>query len=177
MKNKALVGVSEAVSLYSPLTCAEYFAGIGLVRLGLEQVGWNVVFANDWANRKFEMYSAQFKDASNHYRVQDIFSICPTDIPDTLLAIASFPCIDLSLAGNLEGLGGQHSSAFWGFTKILNSQAKKRQETCKASVNNSFNHLLGRAIITDCDSDNRFTTLIHKALHHLGCFKLREPKR
>lgn len=125
MKNKALVGVREPVSLYGELTCAEYFAGIGLVRLGLEQVGWNVVFANDWAHSKFEMYSAHFKDANKHYKVQDIFSICPTDIPDTILATASFPCIDLSLAGNLEGIDGRHSSAFWGFTKILDRQVNK----------------------------------------------------
>lgn len=125
MKNKALVGVREAVSLYGDLTCAEYFAGIGLVRLGLEQVGWNVVFANDWAHSKFEMYSARFKNANKHYKVQDIFSICPADIPDAILATASFPCIDLSLAGNLEGIDGRHSSAFWGFTKILDSQVNK----------------------------------------------------
>ena len=125
MKNKALVGVREAVSFYGHLTCAEYFAGIGLVRLGLEQVGWNVVFANDWAHSKFEMYSAHFKDASKHYKVQDIFSMCPADIPNTILATASFPCIDLSLAGNLEGIDGLHSSAFWGFTRILDSQVNK----------------------------------------------------
>ena len=29
------------------LTVAEYFAGIGLVRMGLEQQGWSVTFAND----------------------------------------------------------------------------------------------------------------------------------
>jgi DNA (cytosine-5)-methyltransferase 1 len=125
MKNKALASVREAESLYSQLTCAEYFAGIGLVRLGLEQVGWSVVFANDWAHSKFEMYSAHFKDASKHYKVEDIFSICPTDIPNTLLATASFPCIDLSLAGDLEGIDGRHSSAFWGFTKILGGQVNK----------------------------------------------------
>lgn len=125
MKNKALVGVREPASLYGHLTCAEYFAGIGLVRLGLEQVGWNVVFANDWAHSKFEMYSAHFQDATKHYKVQDIFSICPADIPDTILATASFPCIDLSLAGNLEGIDGQHSSAFWGFTQILDGQVNK----------------------------------------------------
>lgn len=125
MKNKALVGVREPVSLYGHLTCAEYFAGIGLVRLGLEQVGWKVVFANDWAQSKFEMYSAHFQDATKHYKVQDIFSICPADIPDTILATASFPCIDLSLAGNLGGIDGQHSSAFWGFTQILDGQANK----------------------------------------------------
>lgn len=110
---------------HNHLTCAEYFAGIGLVRLGLEQVGWKVVFANDWAHSKFEMYSAYFKDASKHYRIQDIFSVCHADIPNTLLATASFPCIDLSLAGNFKGISGQHSSAFWGFTQILENQANK----------------------------------------------------
>lgn len=125
MKNKALVGARENASLCGNLTCAEYFAGIGLVRLGLEQLGWNVVFANDWAHSKFEMYSAYFKDANEHYKVQDIFAICPTDIPDVILATASFPCIDLSLAGNLEGINGRHSSAFWGFTKILDNQVNK----------------------------------------------------
>ncbi len=107
------------------LTCAEYFAGIGLVRLGLEQAGWKVVFANDWAQDKFEMYAAHFEDASQHYRVQDIFSVCHADIPNTLLATASFPCIDLSLAGNLKGIGGQYSSAFWGFIEILERQTDK----------------------------------------------------
>jgi len=117
--------MSESISRYETFTCAEYFAGIGLVRLGLEQAGWKIVFSNDWAYSKYEMYSAHFKDAIEYYKVQDIFSICPTDIPNTLLATASFPCIDLSLAGNLGGISGQHSSAFWGFTHILDGQVNK----------------------------------------------------
>jgi DNA (cytosine-5)-methyltransferase 1 len=123
--NKALSNVSDLVTSCPPLTCAEYFAGIGLVRLGLEKMGWKVVFANDWAQDKFEMYSAHFRDANQHYKVQNIFSVCQADIPNTLLATASFPCIDLSLAGNLKGISGQYSSAFWGFTKILENQATK----------------------------------------------------
>lgn len=125
MKNKPLINASDSLGSCTRLTCAEYFAGIGLVRLGLEQAGWQVVFSNDWAHSKFEMYSARFKDASKHYKVQDIFSICPNDIPKALLATASFPCIDLSLAGNLKGIDGKHSSAFWGFTQILDSQVNK----------------------------------------------------
>jgi DNA (cytosine-5)-methyltransferase 1 len=125
MKRKELPSVGNSEGSDKFLTCAEYFAGIGLVRLGLEQVGWKVIFSNDWAHDKFEMYSAHFEDASKHYRVQDIFSVCHTDIPNTLLATASFPCIDLSLAGNLKGISGQHSSAFWGFTQILDSQVHK----------------------------------------------------
>jgi DNA (cytosine-5)-methyltransferase 1 len=125
MKHKALPSMGNPENYALSLTCAEYFAGIGLVRLGLEQAGWKVVFANDWAHDKFEMYSAHFKDARQHYRVQDIFSVCHADISNTLLATASFPCIDLSLAGNLKGIGGQYSSAFWGFTQILDNQAHK----------------------------------------------------
>ncbi|MGF1497004.1 MAG: DNA cytosine methyltransferase [Elainellaceae cyanobacterium] len=125
LKNQAPLSLQKAVGSQNHLTFTEYFAGIGLVRLGLEQGGWRVVFANDWARDKSQMYSAYFKDAEKHYKIQDIFSICPADVPSALLATASFPCIDLSLAGNLEGIGGQHSSAFWGFTHILERQANK----------------------------------------------------
>ncbi len=107
------------------MTCVEYFAGIGLVRVGLEKAGWKVVFSNDWSCEKFEMYSSSFKDKFNHYSVKDIFSLHHSEVPQALLATASFPCIDLSLAGNLEGINGQHSSAFWGFTRLIDSQANK----------------------------------------------------
>ena len=42
------------------LTVAEYFAGIGLMRLGLEQGGWTTVFANDIDEKKREMYEHHF---------------------------------------------------------------------------------------------------------------------
>jgi DNA (cytosine-5)-methyltransferase 1 len=71
VKHKALPSMGNLDGSGLSLTCAEYFAGIGLVRLGLEQVGWKVVFANDWAQDKFEMYAAHFEDASQHYRVPD----------------------------------------------------------------------------------------------------------
>lgn len=42
------------------LTVAEYFAGIGLVRMGLQPHGWRVVFANDISEKKREMYQEFF---------------------------------------------------------------------------------------------------------------------
>lgn len=48
---------------FSPLTTAEYFAGIGLVRMGLQPSGWQVVFANDISEKKYEMYKTFFPDA------------------------------------------------------------------------------------------------------------------
>ncbi len=106
-----------------PLTVAEYFAGIGLVRMGLASHRWRVVFANDISPNKYKMYRDFFPDAEDHYVVGDIFDLDPTSIPPTTLATCSFPCIDLSLAGNMNGLvSGVHSSAFWGFIHILRAQ-------------------------------------------------------
>ena len=105
------------------LTVAEYFAGIGLIRMGLEPYGWKVVFANDISWKKYEMYRAFFPDAQSYYVVGDVFDISPSIIPSTTLATCSFPCIDLSLAGNMHGMiNGKHSSAFWGFVRILKEQ-------------------------------------------------------
>ena len=125
VKNKNLVNVGEIQETNSYLTCAEYFAGIGLVRIGLEQAHWHITFANDWSHHKFEMYSAHFQNSSQHYKVQDIFSIDPEHVPNTLLATASFPCTDLSLAGHFQGLNGEQSKAFWGLTQILEKQLTK----------------------------------------------------
>ncbi len=106
------------------LTTAEYFAGIGLVRMGLKPCGWKVLFANDVSPKKYEMYKSFFPDAGQHYILENIFNIEPNQVPITTLATCSFPCIDLSLAGNMNGISGKHSSAFWGFIKILKAQGE-----------------------------------------------------
>ena len=54
------------------LTVTEYFAGIGLVRMGLEPFDWHVIFANDISEKKYEMYKEFFPDAEKHYKVQPV---------------------------------------------------------------------------------------------------------
>ena len=108
--------VSNGERKEHPLTAAEYFAGIGLFRMGLEKAGWQVAYANDWNPERAQMYGGFFGDT---YEVKDIFDVVAADVPPVTLATCSFPCVDLSLAGNLQGLDGRHSSAFWGFYKIL----------------------------------------------------------
>jgi DNA (cytosine-5)-methyltransferase 1 len=100
-------------------TFAEFFAGIGLMRIGLERGGWRIAYANDICPEKFDMYRANFEDAEDHFVVEDIHQIKASDIPTVLLATASFPCNDLSLAGGRAGLVGKQSSAFYGFVRIL----------------------------------------------------------
>lgn len=107
-------------------TVAEFFAGIGLMRLGLEQAGWNVVWANDIDEDKMNMYQGHFTEDSTHFHLGDVHDLSPSDIPSVMVATASFPCNDLSLAGARRGLAGQHSGAFWGFVNALKGMRHRR---------------------------------------------------
>jgi len=107
-------------------TFAEFFAGIGLMRLALEKQGWSIEYANDIDPQKHEMYKTHFADADKHYDVADIHKVPVSRVPSVTLATASFPCNDLSLAGARKGLGGKQSSAFWGFVRILEKMRNRR---------------------------------------------------
>lgn len=100
-------------------SCAEFFAGIGLMRLGLEGAGWRVAWANDLDAAKRKLYDNHFGDADEHFVLDDVHKIDPKRIPPVDLATASFPCTDLSLAGGRGGIHAGESSAFWGFIDAL----------------------------------------------------------
>ncbi len=105
---------------------AEFFAGIGLVRMGLESSGWRVAYANDIDPEKYAMYDAHFQDADEHFDLSDVHTVAGSALPDVDLATASFPCTDLSLAGARLGFKGEHSSAFWGFVSAIRGMGARR---------------------------------------------------
>lgn len=117
----------DSMSLLPQRTFADFFAGIGLMRIGLEKEGWSVSFSNDIDPEKYEMYKGNFEDTDTHYLVKDIHQISSKTIPSITLATASFPCNDLSLAGSRHGLcKGKQSSAFWGFIEILEAMDNRK---------------------------------------------------
>jgi DNA (cytosine-5)-methyltransferase 1 len=106
-------------------TFAEFFAGIGLMRMGLERAGWRIAFANDIDEDKFAMYCEHFGD-TGEFVLGDVHKLDAGTIPTVSLATASFPCNDLSLAGARKGLAGEQSSAFWGFIEVLAKMGRRR---------------------------------------------------
>jgi len=112
--------------LFVEKTFLEFFAGIGLMRIGLENEGWGIRFANDIDPGKQSMYSHHFQDSADHFILGDIHHLETKKLPIASLATASFPCNDLSLAGARAGLKGAQSSAYWGFTQILDKLGRKR---------------------------------------------------
>lgn len=115
--------LAEAASDDRPAV-AEFFAGIGLVRLGLEMAGFRTAWANDIDPNKKQMYTGHFQDEADHYYCGDVALADVSRMPDVDLAWASFPCIDVSLAGWRKGLKGQHTGTFWHFINVLTDLRK-----------------------------------------------------
>lgn len=106
-------------------TFAEFFAGIGLVRLALERQGWSAQFANDIDEAKATMYRRNWP-TDDHLQVADIHCIEAEALPRVDLFTASFPCNDLSIAGKWTGIHGKESSAFWGLIRLLDDLGADR---------------------------------------------------
>ncbi|EFG74816.1 DNA (cytosine-5-)-methyltransferase [Mycobacterium parascrofulaceum ATCC BAA-614] len=104
----------------------EFFAGIGLARMGLEKAGFQVTWANDYEPDKRAMYVGQFGESEGHtFALGDIGKVKAADLPtDAALAWASSPCTDLSLAGGRAGFAGSESGVFWDFTKLLDGMGE-----------------------------------------------------
>lgn len=99
------------------LTVADFFAGIGLVTMGLNHAGLKTVYALDYDDTKALQYRENFSD--HKYVVKDIALEKGDNVPSVDIAHASFPCTDLSLAGSRKGLYEGESSAFWHFARII----------------------------------------------------------
>jgi DNA (cytosine-5)-methyltransferase 1 len=151
------------------LDCAEFFAGIGLVRLALEHQGWRVAFSNDIDPKKAEMYRQNWP-TEDHLAVGDIHALRANDVPNCTLFTASFPCNDLSIAGRWEGLHGKESSSFWGLIRILHEMKHRRPPL--VMLENVVGFLLShggrdfeKALLALNDLDYRVDALILNAIH------------
>ena len=105
-------------------TFYEFFAGGGMARLGLGD-GWRCLFANDVDPAKAAAYRENFPPAAE-LTLADVASLTTTELPGRAdLAWASFPCQDLSLAGQGAGLAGARSGTFWPFWRLIEALGRE----------------------------------------------------
>ena len=105
------------------LRAAEFFAGMGLMRAGLARCGIDTVFANDVDESKAALYRENWGDSE--FVLGDVRDLRGKDIPCVEVATASFPCVDLSLAGYRAGLDGTRSGVVYEFLRVLHEMANK----------------------------------------------------
>jgi len=114
MKNREQV---KSNAMAPPFTFYEFFAGGGMARIGLGS-GWRCTFANEWCDKKAASYQAHF--GGDELKVEDVANLSVQDLPEVpTLVWGSFPCQDLSLAGNGSGLAGERSGAFRPFWNLM----------------------------------------------------------
>lgn len=109
----------------------EFFAGIGLARMGLEASGFRIAWANDYESDKMELYKSQFgeEEDRSEFLLSDIAEVSADQLPrGAALAWGSSPCTDLSLAGTRGGLRAGESNAFWHYIRLLRDLGDGRPE-------------------------------------------------
>ena len=104
------------------MVAAEFFAGMGLMRAALDRCGIDTVFANDIDKNKASLYKENWGDGE--LRVCDIHDLRGCDVPNVDLATASFPCVDVSLAGYRAGLKGTRSGSVYEFCRLLDEMGE-----------------------------------------------------
>lgn len=109
-----------------PSAYYEFFAGGGMVRAGLGP-RWRCLLANDFDAKKVRAYKDNW--GAGEVVEADVAALAVADLPGRAdLAWASFPCQDLSLAGNGAGLRGSRSGSFWGFWRLMEGLAEEQRE-------------------------------------------------
>lgn len=104
----------------------EFFAGGGMARAGLGS-NWKCLFANDFDLKKSATYRDNWKD-KDVFLTKDVGKIKPEEVPgNAVMAWASFPCQDLSLAGMGAGLKGDRSGTFWPFWRLMEKLIEERR--------------------------------------------------
>ena len=107
---------SEFGNREARFTCLDFFAGSGLVSVGLSS-DFRTVWANDISAKKARVFNANNKGG--------VLQVCPIEnisgkaLPAVDLSWGSFPCQDLSLAGDIKGLYASRSGLFWQWLRVM----------------------------------------------------------
>ncbi len=107
---------AKKISCDARLTCLDFFAGSGLVSAGLSS-DFRTVWANDISPKKALVFNAN--NNAGVLQVCPIENVSGKALPSVDLSWGSFPCQDLSLAGDIKGLYASRSGLFWQWLRVM----------------------------------------------------------
>ncbi|WP_337398453.1 DNA cytosine methyltransferase [Phascolarctobacterium succinatutens] len=103
----------------------DFFAGIGGIRLGLEQAGHKCVGFCEFDKYARTAYKAMY-DTEGEWESHDVRTVRPYDVPNADLWSFGFPCQDISVAGKQKGLqAGERSGLFYEVMRLLAGRKKE----------------------------------------------------
>lgn len=127
------------------LTCASFFAGVGGIDIGFEKTGFfEVIYANEIDTYPVKTFELNSKIKVDNRSISDVK---PEEIPDFDVALAGFPCTDISVAGERKGLYNEdgtytRSGLFFELMRII--KAKKPRIVFLENVKNLVGHDKGK---------------------------------
>jgi len=135
----------------------DLFAGVGGIRLGFENAGFETVFANDFDAKCKDTYDVNFKKSK--LVVEDIRKVGIDDLPKFDFILGGFPCQAFSIAGYRKGFDDPKNrcNLFFDIAKII--EAKKPEGFMLENVKNLKSH----------DGGNTFK-VIEETLRSLGYY-------
>lgn len=119
------------------ITAIDLFAGIGGMRLGFEQAGYQILYSNDIDKHSCETYRANF----GHIDERDVRKVDAEELPDFDVLLAGFPCQPFSMIGKRDGLADPRGQLFNEIVRILN--VKKPTAFLLENVKNLIRHNRG----------------------------------
>ncbi len=119
----AIVTVSASKrSSNSKPTFLDFFAGAGLATEGLRPY-FKPVWANDISPKKAAVFLANHPKRA--FRLSPIEKVRGWEVPNAELSWASFPCQDLSLAGNMGGIESERSGLVWQWLRVMDEMPSR----------------------------------------------------
>ena len=100
------------------LTFIDLFAGVGMMRIGLEQAGHTCIGFCEWNKPARKTYEAMH-NTSKEWTEHDIRNAKGTTIPRADIWTAGFPCTDISKNGKQKGLAGERSGLFTEVIRLI----------------------------------------------------------
>jgi DNA (cytosine-5)-methyltransferase 1 len=138
------------------LRTIDLFAGIGGIRIGFENAGFETVFANDFDKYCKETYDLNFNNKK--LLLKDINEIKSEDLPEFDVLLAGFPCQPFSIAGMRKGFEDEgRGNMFFVIKRILKD--RRPRAFLLENVKNLKNH----------DKGNTYK-VIEKNLKELGYY-------
>lgn len=116
----------------------DLFAGIGGIRLGFENVGFQTVFSNDFEAQCKKTYDLNFKNSK--LIVEDIRKIGIDDLPEFDFLLGGFPCQAFSIAGYRQGFNDEkgRGNLFFDIARII--EARRPEGFLLENVKNLKSH-------------------------------------
>lgn len=118
----------------------DFFAGIGGIRLGFKQAGFECVYSNEIDSFSAITYEANFGDDPTG----DITKIKAEELPDFDVFVGGFPCQAFSIAGRKLGFKDTRGTLFFDIARII--KTKKPKAFLLENVKNLERHDKGRTL-------------------------------